>query len=100
MSANTPHADLRRGTTRLVGGQYVTYHSAKPTTPTSRFVRTPGQTAQPHEVTARKLIVGVATYGRPRANRRPVEYEPKPTVCVCGTDPCPQNCPTREESPR
>lgn len=46
MSANTPHADLRRGTTRLVDGEYVTDHSqAANSEPSSRFVRTPGKTA-------------------------------------------------------
>lgn len=46
VSANTPHADLRRGTTRLVDGEYVTDHSqAANSEPSSRFVRTPGKTA-------------------------------------------------------
>jgi len=51
-------------------------------------------------MTGGEQIAGVATYGRPRAARRPVDYEPTPTVCVCGTEqpnPCPQNCPTRED---
>lgn len=49
------------------------------------------------------IQMGTATYGRPRP--RKVRLEPKPTVCpACKTDtdtsPCPQNCPTREESHR
>ncbi len=53
-------------------------------------------------MTAGEQNAGVATEGRPRTTRR-VDYEPAPTVCVCGTEQpnhCPQNCLIREDAQR
>ncbi|MEV5819356.1 hypothetical protein AB0L22_09285 [Micromonospora haikouensis] len=56
-------------------------------------------------MTAGQQIAGVATNGRPRTTRKPVEYTPRPArcpACLVDTDtsPHPANCPTREDATR